>query len=479
MTLAAAEDSTRMLELPQYTWVRVREVKEVRGKEANVLRALVWVSKDSSGTSFSDTSGGWLTCHNSRGELLLDSGPLTSKEVVKKVAGGVGGAGVAVVGALFGQNVAAGMQDKAEKLGELREKGYRLYKEKVVLPGKQLVSDQIEDALRKNDEGLLTKLLDSALESGAVSSGKAPPMIVRAAQRIAVKELNAAIHSEDPKHLKGAIVMAGRLGRVGTPEYDEAVRKYRNIRKLPEGWSNLTPKQGMLVGRSHQDESMVGVFQTLFDSTTRKVYTRDRRGQMVPDRFFVHSVVEVQNADKWVDYAIRREEVQREMARALAVRVLTHEALRATNQTLTGPPLQREVNEVYLFHGTHPTHADKIADTSFQIDLSGSNAGSLYGRGVYFAENVSKSDEYSVPDGQDICTMLLCRVVLGNALYTDEVEPNPRKCEDSCIKGDRHSVIGDRLKARGTFREFVIFDEDQVYPNFLVTYSRVHATARS
>ena len=124
---------------------------------------------------------------------------------------------------------------KAEKLGELREKGYRLYKEKVVLPGKQLVSDQIEDALRKNDEGLLTKLLDSALESGAVSSGKAPPMIVRAAQRIAVKELNAAIHSEDPKHLKGAIVMAGRLGRVGTPEYDEAVRKYRNIRTPVNG----------------------------------------------------------------------------------------------------------------------------------------------------------------------------------------------------------------------------------------------------
>lgn len=37
-----------------------------------------------------------------------------------------------------------------------------------------------------------------------------------------------------------------------------------------------------------------------------------------------------------------------------------------------------------------------------------------------------------------------------------------------------HSLLGDREKCRKTFREFVIYDDDQVYPEFAVWYERVY-----
>merc|ERR1719221_1733779 len=144
---------------------------------------------------------------------------------------------------------------------------------------------------------------------------------------------------------------------------------------------------------------------------------------------------------------------------ARSVEVETDRALAGGSTQLPGPPLERDVNEVLLFHGTHPIAAERIADSKFQINLAGSNAGSLYGRGIYLSENSSKSDEYSRPDSRGLCTALLCRAVLGRALYTEEKVPDARACEAACIKGSYHSVLGDRLKARGTFREFVVFDQ--------------------
>ena len=62
-------------------------------------------------------------------------------------------------------------------------------------------------------------------------------------------------------------------------------------------------------------------------------------------------------------------------------------------------------NENCIFNcgGTHPIAADKIADKNFLLDLAGSASGTLFGRGVYFAEHCTKvhllqfySDQYYV-----------------------------------------------------------------------------------
>jgi len=137
------------------------------------------------------------------------------------------------------------------------------------------------------------------------------------------------------------------------------------------------------------------------------------------------------------------------------------------------------VNEFFLFHGTKPDAAKTICErTHFRVDLSGSNKGSLYGPGIYFAESSAKADEYAMDDDREdglykgLFAMLLCRVTLGNPVETTEVEPNVAKLAEALSCDDHHSILGDREAARGTFREFIVRDPNQAYPAYAVIYRR-------
>merc|ERR1712224_1161668 len=114
-------------------------------------------------------------------------------------------------------------------------------------------------------------------------------------------------------------------------------------------------------------------------------------------------------------------------------------------------PLDKSVNEVFLFHGTSADASEAITTNEFRVNLAGSHAGTLYGRGIYLAENSSKSDEYTRPAKNGARYLLLCRVTLGRIFYVDTVDADPRLCEDKCLKGNYHAVLGDRAKARGTY----------------------------
>ena len=54
----------------------------------------------------------------------------------------------------------------------------------------------------------------------------------------------------------------------------------------------------------------------------------------------------------------------------------------------------------------------------------GSGKGSLYGAGLYFADSIVKADEYSDADEDGVYSMLLCRVLGGNVLYSAEDVPD-------------------------------------------------------
>ncbi|CAE7482474.1 Tiparp [Symbiodinium pilosum] len=133
-----------------------------------------------------------------------------------------------------------------------------------------------------------------------------------------------------------------------------------------------------------------------------------------------------------------------------------------------------ETNTVWLFHGTNDEAAELITKGDFLVDKAGSNAGTLYGRGIYMAESCSKSDEYSAENSEGLRCMLICRAVLGNVLYSDEVAPNVDSLVRQCRNGNYHSLLGDREKCRGTFREFIVYDDDQVYPEIAVWYQRLY-----
>merc|ERR1712190_27319 len=143
--------------------------------------------------------------------------------------------------------------------------------------------------------------------------------------------------------------------------------------------------------------------------------------------------------------------------------VMSMDVVKSRIESMTdSPPLMAEANEVWLLHGTSHAAADGI--TSEDFDMTRANPSGLFGAGVYFAESISKSDEYvtgKMVDTQEEFPLLLCRVCLGYTYYCDEVSPNKPALVRRCLEQDWHSVVGDRKKTRGTFREFIVYDNQQ------------------
>merc|ERR1712187_247994 len=88
-------------------------------------------------------------------------------------------------------------------------------------------------------------------------------------------------------------------------------------------------------------------------------------------------------------------------------------------------PLDKELNEAYLFHGTSPSAAKGIAHDDFLLSLAGSSHGDAFGKGIYFAENALKCDEYTKAAPTDhefagLRPLLLCRVLLGRTCISED-----------------------------------------------------------
>ena len=63
---------------------------------------------------------------------------------------------------------------------------------------------------------------------------------------------------------------------------------------------------------------------------------------------------------------------------------------------------------------------------------------------------------------------------MGKAHKTTDPEPDALQ---SFLDGDRDSTLADLAASRNTFREFVIYDADQVYPEYVILYKRLHQDA--
>jgi len=129
-------------------------------------------------------------------------------------------------------------------------------------------------------------------------------------------------------------------------------------------------------------------------------------------------------------------------------------------------------NQAYLLHGTNPTSAVAILNSSFTINFAGKSAGTMFGPGVYLAESSTKADEYARDDvgGEydGLYAVLVCRAVLGRSFVTEQ----PGDFTEKVISGEFDHVLGDREKAVGTYREFILFHEASIYPEYAVFYRR-------
>ncbi len=143
-------------------------------------------------------------------------------------------------------------------------------------------------------------------------------------------------------------------------------------------------------------------------------------------------------------------------------------------------------NEAFFFHGTKPDIVECITSTGFDERVC--SLGGLFGVGVYLAENSSKSDEYCVPNGNGSCFMFLVRAVIGTPAIVLQQMNNLRR--PPCTQGHTElrgqfckdpradSVLAPTSATHpGAFlqkyREFIVYDRTQCYPEFLIEFKRV------
>jgi len=248
--------------------------------------------------------------------------------------------------------------------------------------------------------------------------------------------------------------------------------------ELPPSWdlhAMLSPRKGSprLVAKEFLSEDLVGLVQHLVDHCFICKRTKDRKGLDLPLRLEVVDVIQVQNGAAWKSYSKARSKI---CDREAAAEQLNPALLTAT---LDDPMLQRvlgnvggNANEQWLFHGTTAAAVEGISDKEFRLDLAGCHRGTMYGKGVYLAECSSKADEYAEADESGLCRILLCRAALGRILVNREKSPS-KDLPQQCRLGGYDSLCGDRWAAVGTFREFVLYENSQVYPAFILQYRRV------
>lgn len=249
---------------------------------------------------------------------------------------------------------------------------------------------------------------------------------------------------------------------------------------LPKGWQG--PKHDLTWNKRIEvtDAKLFDELKELMEVSYKKVWTRDRRNSgvnKVPDGFQLFKAQKNENYGDWKRYYLKRHMMAHtcSLKPFVQFRALTENAKDIVKRNKLRP----YVNEWFLFHGTSTEAAERICESDFTMSLAGSATGTLYGRGTYFAESVTKADEYAKLGSDGLCAMLVCRVVGGYVLYTDEVEPDAQTLQEKVIAGQYHSILGDRERCRNTYKEYIVFDADQVYVDYILHYKRLFASDAS
>lgn len=277
---------------------------------------------------------------------------------------------------------------------------------------------------------------------------------------------------------------------------------------LPAYWANVkVPDNNAFDQMIYVDRQKHEKFNELLENTYRAKATQDRkcpRGACpktpggcpcvqpgaspgLPTGFKVRRVVRVEDSEMWGRYVDQRNAIAQRRAAEMPIQQLDPPAVSnevvsqevadddaGGNSRIFEPP-DLELNEMYLWHGTNVRSALSIAQSDFRIDLAGSSTGTMYGLGAYFAEHCTKADEYATdePNGyyEGVFALLLCRVCLGKFYYT---QVRDTEAGSHVRSGGYDSTVGDRLTKADTFREFVLYNADAIYPEYVVLYTRVH-----
>eukprot|EP00929_Paragymnodinium_shiwhaense_P066031 TRINITY_DN3308_c0_g1_i2.p1 TRINITY_DN3308_c0_g1~~TRINITY_DN3308_c0_g1_i2.p1 ORF type:complete len:946 (+),score=280.96 TRINITY_DN3308_c0_g1_i2:123-2960(+) len=170
-------------------------------------------------------------------------------------------------------------------------------------------------------------------------------------------------------------------------------------------------------------------------------------------------------------------ELGAELAALLAGLPPTSAQLRTAGDRPAGLTLDDSTGGAWLFHNLNVMLAEAFTGGDLGVVQAEDCDNRLYGRGVYLSEFSDAVDELNAESVDGLRCMLLCRVALGRVLTDEALLPDVSNLTSQCVGGPFHSVVGDRAKRRpdALHREFIVYDADQVYPEFLLWYRRVYS----
>ncbi|GAB5578608.1 poly [ADP-ribose] polymerase tankyrase-2 isoform X2 [Prionailurus iriomotensis] len=247
------------------------------------------------------------------------------------------------------------------------------------------------------------------------------------------------------------------LKEIGINAYGHRHKLIKGVERLLSGQQGLNPyltlntsgSGTILIDLSPDDKEFQSVEEEM-QSTVREHRDGGHAGGIF-NRYNILKIQKVCNKKLWERYTHRRKEVSEEN--------------------------HNHANERMLFHGSPFVNA--IIHKGF--DERHAYIGGMFGAGIYFAENSSKSNQYvygigggtGCPVHKDrscyIChrQLLFCRVTLGKSF----LQFSAMKMAHS--PPGHHSVTG-RPSVNGlALAEYVIYRGEQAYPEYLITYQIV------
>ncbi|KAJ8280477.1 hypothetical protein GJAV_G00055040 [Gymnothorax javanicus] len=205
----------------------------------------------------------------------------------------------------------------------------------------------------------------------------------------------------------------------------------------PETWLPMGSCQDFLqVPVSKEDRSYRTVY-SLFHKTVSET------------RFRILKILRVQNPFLWEKYKRKKEYMSRKMSE-----------------------MDRMLNERHLFHGTSQDVVDGICKHNFDPRVCGKHA-TMFGQGSYFARKAVYSHNFSKRSSKGVHCMFLAKVLTGKFTVGNPSMRRPPPLHPGNLSSDLFDSCVDNWVDP---QIFVIFNDDQSYPYFIIQYEEVSNT---
>ncbi|XP_068102339.1 protein mono-ADP-ribosyltransferase PARP14-like [Hyperolius riggenbachi] len=293
------------------------------------------------------------------------------------------------------------------------------------------VSNKIQDMVkivrdkktRQREADLCSNLVEWKYHNGTdfVPLDKMTNMELEKAKTEDIQMLNIDIAG-----LKYTVIVELEVARDSTGNPIKLQRVSKHEQSIPSTWVEMKDSNLQVVPLSSTSQEYQGV-QTQFAQTCQmKIIKIDR----------------IQNKSLWLNYQIKKRSIDEK------------------NRNLN--------NEMQLFHGTDAKTIDHVNNNGFNRSYAGKTDAKI-GKGTYFAVEAiySSDDNYSIPDANKYKYMYLARVLTG-AFCKGEADMIVPKPKDPTNPTNLYDSAADDLTKPTVF---VIFNDIQAYPEYLITFT--------